>query len=137
MARKGIPKELEKHKFKPGQSGNPEGGRLHDPVTKALKKLTVETYREVIEMVLTNDLLSLKKLAEDPKTPAIQVGVATTFMKAIQRGDYDVIERIAERIVGKIPEEINVRSQNLNANLNARIDKTELRAALKEIEEDV
>lgn len=103
--------------FKPGQSGNPGGVPLN-PIAKALKELTVQTYREVIELVLTGNIDALKAMIKDQKTPAIQVGVATAFMKAIQTGDYGVIERIAERIVGKIPDEINLVSKNLNANVN-------------------
>ena len=123
--------------FKKGQSGNPEGGRAHNPAIKALKNLTVETYREVIELVLTGNLAQLKAMAEHPETSALQVGIATAFMKAIQSGDYSVIERIAERIVGKIPDELNVRSTNTNANLNTAIDKAKLKAAMAELEKDV
>jgi hypothetical protein len=123
--------------FKKGQSGNPLGAQAHDPAKKALKKLTIESYREVIELVLTGNLTDLKAMAENPSTPAIQVGVATAFMKAIKLGDYSVIERIAERIVGKIPDELNVNSKNINANLHAQIDKEKLKAALAKLESDV
>jgi hypothetical protein len=129
---------LKKHRFKKGApSPNPLGAKLQDPAKRALRKLTIETYREVIELVLTGNLTELKALAEDPKTPAIQVGVATAFMKAIKNGDYDIIERIAERIVGKIPDELKVTSNNLNANLNSTIDQQKLRAALEQLEQDV
>ncbi len=124
-------------RFKKGKSGNPLGGKLHNPAARALARLTVDTYREVIELVLTCNLAALKQLAEHPDTPAIQVGVAAAFMKAIKSGDYAVIERIAERIVGKIPDELNVNSTNLNANLNAQIDKEKLKAALAKLESDV
>lgn len=124
-------------RFKKGKSGNPDGGRTHNPAVRALKKLTLETYREVIELVLTGNLSDLKRMAEHPSTPAIQVGVATAFMKAIKNGDYAVIERIAERIVGKIPDELKVSSSNVNANLNATIDKEKLKAALEQLEREV
>lgn len=119
--------------FKPGQSGNPLGGKLHNPAIRALTKLTVETYREVIELVLTGNLTDLKNMVENPKTPAIQVGVAAAFMKAIKSGDYAVIERIAERIVGKIPDQLNVSSTNMNANVNTTIDAVKLKAALEKL----
>lgn len=122
--------------FKKGQSGNPRGGQMHNPAVKALKKLTIETYREVIELVLTGNLTDLKAMAENPATPALQVGIAAAFMKAIKSGDYTVIERIAERIVGKIPDVVNVNSTNTNTNLNS-IDKATLRQALAELEDDV
>lgn len=121
--------------FKKGQSGNPAGGRLHNPVTKALKNLTIETYREVIQLVLTGNVAAIKAMVEHPSTPAIQVGIATAFMKAIKNGDYAVIERIAERIVGKIPDELKVTSNNTN--LVGTIDPTKLKAALAKLDEEV
>ena len=129
--------KMKARQWKKGQSGNPNGARAHNHAVKALARLTVATYREVIELVLTGNLTELKAMAENPKTPAIQVGVASAFMKAIKSGDYAVIERIAERIVGKIPDEINVNSKNLNANLNAAVDKELLKKALAELENDV
>lgn len=130
-------KHLKKHQFKPGQSGNPEGGRIINPALRTLSRLTVDTYREVIELVLTGNLAALRELVENPKTPAIQVGVATAFLKAIKNGDYAVIERIAERIVGKIPDQLNVTN---NTNINAKVtvfDQKALAQALLELDEDV
>lgn len=126
--------QLKPFHFKKGQSGNPEGGRIQNPVTRALRKLTIDTYREVIELVLTSNIKALKALIENPTTSAVQVGVATAFLKAIKNGDYAVIERIAERIVGKIPDELNVRSKS-DTTLN--LSKEALKAALKEIEKEL
>lgn len=124
--------------FKKGQSGNPEGGRLHNPITKALKNLTVESYREVIEKVCTGNIAELQRMIEDPSTSALQVGVARAFVKAMQAGDYQTIERIAERIVGKIPDELNVISKNMNANINSKpVDRKEVIDILKKLEGDV
>lgn len=139
--KKGLPKAAEPYKFKPGQSGNPNGGRAHNPITKALKNLTVETYREVIELVLTGNVDALKEMMADPKTSALQVGVATAFLKAIRTGDYAVIERIAERIVGKIPDELNVNAKNLNTTtVNAAVavvTDEELKARMARLRSDV
>jgi hypothetical protein len=138
MAKRKAPEALKKHEFKKGVSGNPLGGKLHDPEKRALKNLTIETYREVIELVLTNNLTSIKEMIENKKTPALQVGIATAFLKAIKDGDYGVIERIAERIVGKIPDELNINSKNINANLNSSpIDRAKLKAAYDELDKSV
>jgi len=135
---RGRPAEqLKPYHFKPGQSGNPEGARKHNPIRKALANLTVDTYRKVIEAVLTGNMDNLKDIITDPNTPAIQVGVARAFVKAIEAGDYGVIERIAERIVGKIPDELNVRSVNQNANMNAQVDPEKLKAALAQLKDSV
>lgn len=139
MAKKPLPKAAEPFRFKKGVSGNPEGGRAHNPATKALKKLTIETYREVIELVLQGNLDDLQAMIKNPKTTALQVGVAAAFLKAIKNGDYAVVERIAERIVGKIPEEINVNSNNINQNSFSieTMDKTKLRLAMAKLNDEV
>ena|SRR5665213_438697 len=134
------PKPPPKHsRFQKGKSGNPEGGRAHNPAIKALRKLTVESYREIIELILSNNVAAVKAIAEDPNTTALQVGIAVAFLKAIKNGDYTVIERIAERIVGKIPDVVHINSQN-NSNVNAEIkviDRQALKAAYNKLEEDV
>jgi hypothetical protein len=121
--------------IKKGEVRNPNGARTHNPITKALQKLTIETYREVIELVLTGNVDALRDMVKDPKTPAIQVGIATSFMNAIKRGDYGIIERIAERIIGKIPEQLNVNN-NTNMNLNV-LDEERLKKAYAKIKSDV
>lgn len=137
MAKRKLPEIMKKTQFKKGQVANPHGARVHDVHKRKLKKLTIETYREVIELVLTGNIEAMQGMIKDPATPAIQVGVATAFLKAIRNGDYEVIEKIAERIVGKIPDELNVNARNLNANLNSAIDPVKLREALKQLEADV
>ncbi len=132
-----VPESLKNHTFKKGKSGNPEGARAHNPLIKALTKLTIDSYREVIELVMKGSLQELKEMAEHPKTSALQVGIATSFLKAIKNGDYGVIERIAERIIGKIPDELNVNSRNVNANLNTTIDQAKLKVAYDALEKDV
>lgn len=136
MPKRTLPPKAEPYKFKPGQSGNPKGRPPLNPIQRALKNLTVETYRDVIQAVCTGNLDNLKAMVEDPSISALQVGVARAFLKAMQAGDYAVIERIAERIVGKIPDELKVSSSNVNANLNATIDKEKLKAALEHLEQE-
>lgn len=132
-------KHLKVHQFKPGQSGNPEGGRAHNPIRRALRNLTVESYREVINLVCTGNPDALRELIEDPKTSALQVGVGIAFLKAMKAGDYATIERIVERIVGKIPDELNVNSnnRNVNANLSGKLDPGKVKAAIAALEEEI
>ncbi len=122
--------------IKKGEIRNPNGARTHNPITKALQKLTIETYREVIELVLTGNIDALKEMIEDKKTPAIQVGIATSFLTAINKGEYAVIERIAERIIGKIPEQLNINSTNSNIN-HTTFEPAKLKAAFDKIKNDV
>lgn len=133
------PKSPPKHgQIKKGEVRNPKGigGVNHNPLIKALRKVTLESYREIVELVLTSDVQAIKKIAENPKSTGLQVGIAVAFLKAIKNGDYTVIERIAERIVGKIPDEIKIAPLSVNQKVSI-IDKTALAKAILELEEEV
>lgn len=129
---------IEPFKWKKGQSGNPKGRPLN-PIPRALKELTIESYRNVIECVCAGNIDNLQAMISDPKVSVLQVGIAQAVLNALRAGDYAVIERIAERIVGKIPEELNLNSknQNLNLNVNKVIDETKMRAAFLKMRDDV
>lgn len=133
------PKPPPKHgQIKKGEVRNPKGigGVHHNPMIKALRKVTLESYRQIIELVLTSDVAAIKKIAENPKSTGLQVGIAVAFLKAIKNGDYTIIERIAERIVGKIPDEIKIQPMSITQKISV-IDKTALAKALLELEEEV
>lgn len=123
---------LKKHAFKKGQSGNPLGGKLHNPAIRALKNLTVEVYREVIELALVSNIAALQEVANNPNTPAVQVGVAKALIVAIRKGDWNIVNAIAERIVGKIPDKI----EHTGLIKNEPPSKEQLLELLKEIKND-
>ncbi len=122
--------------FKKGQSGNPKG---RPPITKeqrAFRELTVETYREVLKIILAGNLEALQTLMKDPKSTVLEVSLASAALKAIKVGDYSVIERIAERIVGKIPDELKI-NQAGTLQVQGGIDLTLVKKAVAELEGDV
>lgn len=106
------------HRFKPGVSGNPEGARRHNPIRKAMKKLTVDSFREILEAVCVGNFDHLKAIAASAKTPVLQVGVANALVKAANEGDYPTLKMIVEDITGKVPDEININAKVLSANVD-------------------
>lgn len=132
--KRGLPEAAKPFMFKKGESGNPLG-RIPNPALKALKNLTIETYREVIELAMTSDLDALDEVIDNPRTPAVQVGVAKALRKAIDNADWNILEQIAARIVGKIPDVVTVNSTN-NTSLSV-IDERKLLEAMKKLESDV
>lgn len=135
MKRK-VPKNLEPHRFKPGQSGNPKG-RPRNPVLNVLRKATKQQFRRIIRAVVKGNVDYLEMLATSKTHSVLEVAIAASLIKAIQRGDYGTIEHILQRIVGKIPDELVVRSRNVNANLNSNIEHAKVKAALEEIEKEI
>lgn len=92
-------------------------------------------------MALTGTVGELKALATDPKTPAIQVGIATAILQAIKVGDPSVLERFMERIIGKIPDKLEVTSvSSVSIDVNAQIavlTDADLKARMLRLESDV
>jgi hypothetical protein len=143
LLKKDRPQNKNLRPFPKGVSGNPKGkpkGAI-SPIQRALKELTVDTYREVIELVLVGNEAAVEAILVDDKRSLLQKGVARAFIKACKNGDYEVIERIAERIVGKIPDNINLISKNLNANMDvppeSKVTSDEVKAAFDELEREV
>lgn len=129
--------------WKKGQSGNPKGrpkGSV-SVIPHALREISLPIFREVIETVLKGNMAALNAIIEDPEAPVIKVAVAKSFRKALKAGDYSTVERIIERIVGKIPDELNLVSKNMNANVSlpteSAVTKEEIGAAFDEFDRDV
>lgn len=120
------------YQWKPGQTGNPNGRPTLTKEQRAMRALTLTSYREVIELALTGNLEELKAFAQDPDTPVIQVGVATAILRAIKNGDAGVLEMFAARIIGKIPEVINVNNTNTPTTIS-NLSETQLEERLRRI----
>lgn len=91
---------------KPGMVLNPRGAAAHDPIKKAIKKFTNQYLIEVIDMAVMGNLKGLQDVVKNPNSPAIQVGVAKCLYTAISKGDWDTLESIIVRIIGKVPDRV-------------------------------
>lgn len=91
---------------------NPEGGRSHDPVRKELKRLTNKLIIEAIDLIMTDNLEALKRLAEDKKTPVFQVAICNSLYQAVKKGDWNTFKSITESALGKTPDIMLLASLN-------------------------
>jgi hypothetical protein len=99
--------------IKPGEVRNPNGGRAHDPVKQALRNLTIKEYREVIEVALRSNVAGLKAFLSDKNASAIQVAIASGLLKSFLRGDVSVLEMLASRLIGKVPDKVEVATTSV------------------------
>lgn len=118
-------------RFKKGQSGNPLGGKMHDPALRALRKMSKELYAEIVHMLMTSTLEEIKKAGEDPKTIAAKRFVCIAFAKAMQRGDYSTFRTILSEVIGKVPDEVKhkIEADIQNAN-TLKIDEASVSAII-------
>jgi len=119
---------------KKGEVRNPEGSRSHNPIIKAFNKLHQEHFRSALSEALLSDPEELDKLAARvPGNPSIKRLIARALRNAIRNGEYGLLDRMADRLFGKVADVLNVNEQPKKVS----VDKAELAKAVDELENDV
>ena len=101
-------KHLKEHQFKKGQTGNAQGGKLHDPVIKKLKNLTEHEMIEIGSLVLKGSVDELRAIAKDGKASALKCMMAAVAVRTISKGDPAALEVLLNRLIGKVKERLDV-----------------------------
>lgn len=96
-------------KWKPGESGNPAGGRKHDKHFKEMKRLTKQKLAELIEVVLMNGKPALQRILKEDqdKECVLKIWLASAAVTGIRKGDLYPLEWIVSRVVGKVKDEVH------------------------------
>ena len=98
---------LKAHRFKKGQTGNPDGARLHDPLVKAFKNLTKDEMMEIGTLVLKGSIDELKQVSKNPKTTVLKAMLAAVAVRTISKGDPGALEVLLNRLIGKVRDDIH------------------------------
>lgn len=98
-------------KFKKGQSGNPLGGKLHNPELRMIKHLTQSELIEIGNLVIKNNTDRLREIAKDPQASVIKVMIASVAVKIISKGDMHALDVLLNRLVGKVKDQVAVTHQ--------------------------
>lgn len=93
--------------FKKGQSGNPQGGRLHNPEIKRIKALTEAELVDIGSFILKSSLEDMKKKIKHPETSMLEGMVIGLAHKAIVKGDAGAFNALMDRLLGKVKENFN------------------------------
>lgn len=106
-------KQLTPHQFKKGKSGNPLGGKLHDPEIKILKRLSKEELKEVGNLVLQNDMKALQAIGKpDSGASVLKMMVAAVAVRVVQKGDMQALDILLNRLIGKVKDEVEHTGPN-------------------------
>lgn len=103
MPRKLNPQNL-RPPFPKGVSGNPQGGKLHDPVKRAIKRLTTKELKDLAGLLLDGDTKGLRDVAKDKRSSVIKVMLASVAQKIIDKGDMQALNILLDRLIGKVPQ---------------------------------
>lgn len=112
----GIAKRMKNLKpAKKGEVRNPNGARAHNGLKAQLKKLTTKELADMIELVMTKPVSELQKIAQNPQEISLKVGIASAMVRMINKGDFDTLERMLQRVVGKVKDEVDLNHNGIPA----------------------
>lgn len=92
--------------FKKGQSGNPQGGKLHKTkrVSAKIKRLTNQDLEKLGSLLTEGDFKELKRIAKDKSESPLRYWTSNIIMKAAEKGDSFAWNQILDRLIGKVPQ---------------------------------
>lgn len=119
-----VPINFQKHLFQKGQSGNPEGGRLHNKEKKLFQAATEKDFKDLMQVLINGDIDELKKISDEAnretigterKYSVMQIMTARVALKIIASGNADAWEKFLTRTYGKPKENIAIDPATLSA----------------------
>jgi hypothetical protein len=89
------------------------------PEMRAIRNLTNEQFISISKMLMESSIADLKRVAADHVGESALVAyIAQVIVKAHSRGDWNTLDSILGRLIGKTPDNLNV---NTNHNIHSYI----------------
>lgn len=98
---------LKQYRWQPGQSGNPEGSKPQPINEKMLRRFTKEHVADVFNQIMELTEKELTAFMADDNVSAFEKAIAKTVEKARDSGDMTQIEKLLDRIIGKVPQKVD------------------------------
>ncbi len=95
--------------FVKGVSGNPKGRPKLDPDLKAIENLTKDELRKIVSRLSRMSEPEVIELMQNTATPILERSVAATLLKSVEFGDPIRLDRLLDRAIGKVSDEIKLQ----------------------------
>ncbi len=127
-------KKPPKHtQFKKGNKANPKGYNA-SLETRILRQTTTATLAVMIQKGISLKENEVRDLLNSPETTAIEAIILGTILDAIKHRNYNKLEQLLERVIGKVPDKIDMTSKGESINISKE-DHAKVAAVVKELEE--
>lgn len=94
--------------FEVGNKANPIGAAAHNPITKALRRLTQEDVADIGSLILSGNKDELQRIKDDPTSSFLRAWFCSVALKAFASGDATQVNVLLDRIIGKTKEKTEV-----------------------------
>jgi hypothetical protein len=102
---------IEPHKFKKGQSGNPNGRpRKYVSLLKE-QGYKLSEINDTIQVMMAMDMEELKSVWDNPKATVLEKTIAAAIRKSIEKGSLYSLETLLTRVYGKPRENADVKTE--------------------------
>jgi hypothetical protein len=95
--------------FVKGQVANPRGPDAHTAETKAMRKLTRADLVLMGSMLTSMPLREARLVAKNESNTTLRTVCANAIVRANDEGDFALFDRLLDRVIGKVKEEVDVR----------------------------
>lgn len=130
----GYKKPPMKGRIKKGEVRNPKGYTM--PLEqRILRATTNQTLAIMIQKVITLKPVEIKKLHSDKDITALESIILGTILDAIQHRNYNKLEQLLERVIGKVPDKVDMTTKGESLNISKE-DHAKVAAVVKQLEEE-
>lgn len=93
--------------FKPGNPGGPGRPEVPAPLKEA-RRLNKTEFELVVNKYLWCSLDELQRLAKDKSLPVMEAWIVSIMARGVSTGDWGGNEWIAQRLMGKVKDQVEV-----------------------------
>jgi len=103
--------------FVKGSSGNLKGRKPLSEEAKQYQRLTREEFIKRVNNYLHMSKEQIRQGIANEKTEVLDLFIRNSLIKGIEKGDYYMLDKMLERIIGKVTVNMDLTG-NLEANVN-------------------